>query len=132
MKKLHLKVTELLTAVGYDSRRVHCTERHRWWTRGDGARYKDKDTVDVYNENVENVFDRLEQHDGSFNCYITGEFASTGLYPAISINNVIFILAGTTIEIASVSILRNSSVWKISNRETATRNIISGIYELHV
>lgn len=128
MKKLHLKVTELLKTVGYDCCRVHFDERHRMWTRGDGARYKDKDTVFVNSENAVNVFDRLEHHGASCKCYITGEFASTGLYPAISIKNVIFILAGSTIEIASASILRNSSVWKITNRESPIRNIVSGIY----
>ena len=128
MKKLHLAVADLLKQVGYDCRLIHFKERHRMWTRGDGARYKDKDTVFVYGENVENVFDKLEQHSASHKCHITGEFASTGLYPAISIKNVIFILAGRTIEIASVSILRNSSVWKITNREAPIRNIVSGIY----
>lgn len=91
----------------YDPR----SSRHttfRVWTRGDGSRYKNPNYVQF--SSTEQASDALSAITGK-NLLVKGEFGSSLFSPAKKSAGFVFINRGIIIEIATVSILRNSRVW---------------------
>jgi hypothetical protein len=80
----------------------------RMWTRGDGSRYKNPNYVQF--SSTEKASDVLSSITGK-NLLVKGEFGSSLFSPAKKSAGFVFINRGTVIEVATVSILRNTCVW---------------------
>jgi len=80
----------------------------RMWTRGDGSRYKNPNYVQF--SSTEKASDVLSAITGK-NLLVKGEFGSSLFSPAKKSAGFVFIRRDKIIEVATVSVLRNTSVW---------------------
>lgn len=112
MKAFHRKVKKRLVKLGYPESDIQFSHGFRIWTRGDGIRYKDKDTVCVKNHSVKDVFKALDRN-ALHTISLSDEFTSSPWRPAVVHSGIIYILcADDRIEIATTAILKNVDIWK--------------------
>lgn len=111
MKKYHQTVVRHLESLGYDGKNISTREGFRVWTRGDGTRYCDKDSVYVSGTPAKDLFEKIDSN-AKYTISISDEFPSMPYRDAVIHKGVIFILCHEKVEIATVSMLKNCDVWK--------------------
>ncbi len=80
----------------------------RVWTRGDGSRYKNPNYVQFSStKQAGEVFNMITGK----NLLVKDEFGSSPFSPAKRSAGFVFINRGMVIEVATVSVLRNTNVW---------------------
>jgi hypothetical protein len=117
MAKLEQKVQKIIQDLGYTNN-VYYEATYKMWTRGDGARYKDKASIRISGIPAEIIFEHLELCAKRF-YWITQEFPRSPKLKAIVYKSVLFVLLDDNIEVATTSVLSNTSVWKLSDRDVS-------------
>lgn len=117
MAKLEHKVQKIIQDLGYTNT-VYYEATYKMWTRGDGTRYKDKASIRISGIPAEIIFEHLELCAKRF-YWITQEFPMSTKLKAIVYKSVLFVFLDDNIEVATTSVISNTSVWTLLDRDVS-------------